>query len=131
MDIVNAFATQLKLPENAARGLAGQVLGLLEDAVREQVSFGMAARLRNAVPEMASWQIAAPTLRPGTLSIHDVPSPKLDSHAEFQGLLERFRVEAHDASLVSALTLQFLVSRLEPSVLSAIARAMPGISVTP
>ena len=60
MDIVEAFSHQLKLPENAARGLAGQLLGLIEDTVREKVSFGVASRIRDAVPEMIDWQTSAP-----------------------------------------------------------------------
>ena len=126
MDLVDALATQLQLPENAARGLAGQVLGLIEDTVREQVSFGVAARLRDAVPEMAQWQVSAPTLRPGALFLADLPpSPRgLGDQAELHALLERFSVHARESSAINALALRFLSSRLEASVVAAISKVV-------
>jgi hypothetical protein len=129
MDIVEAFSLQLKLPENAARGLAGQLLGLIEDTVREKVSFGVASRIRDAVPEMIGWQTSAPTLAPGSLHINELPLPTPQGdEAELDGLLERFRIAPRDAALVSSLALQFLSSRLEPSMLAVIARAMPALT---
>lgn len=126
MDLVDALATQLQLPENAARGLAGQVLGLIEDTVREQVSFGVAARLRDAVPEMAQWQVSAPTLRPGALFLADLqPSPRgLGDQAELHALLERFSVHARESSAINTLALRFLSSRLEASVVAAISKVV-------
>ena len=129
MDIVEAFSLQLKLPENAARGLAGQLLGLIEDTVREKVSFGVASRIRDAVPEMIGWQTSAPTLAPGSLHINEMPLPTaVGDEAELDGLLERFRIPTRDAALVASLALQFLSSRLDPSMLAVIARAMPALT---
>jgi hypothetical protein len=124
MDIVGAFVSQLKLNENSARGLAGQLLGLIEDTVREKVSFGVAARIRDAVPEMTQWQLSAPTMHPGSISLSDIEPPRLDQHAEMHGLLERFRVDVSESEAVNALALQFLSSRLEPSVIRSIANAL-------
>lgn len=118
--------TQLGLAENAARGLAGQLLGLIEDTVREQVSFGVAARLRHAVPEMAQWQLAAPTLRPGSLSLNDLgASPLHDPKAELAGLLNRFHLPLTQGPLAQSLAMDFLASRVEPSVVRAIHTALP------
>ncbi|MFT3707381.1 MAG: hypothetical protein QM817_06905 [Archangium sp.] len=126
MDLVAAYVSELGIPENAARGLAGQFLGLLEDTVREKVSFGVAARLRDAVPEMAQWQLAAPTLRPGTLSINDlVGTSMLDPKAERDALLNRFHVPASKAPQVQSLAIAFLSTRVEPSVLAAITKSLP------
>ena len=129
MDIVEALTLQLKLPENAARGLAGQLLGLIEDTVREKVSFGMASKIRDAIPEMISWQTSAPTLAPGSLHINEMPLPTpLGDEAELDGLLERFRIPKEDSALVASLALQFLSSRVDPSTLAVIARAMPSLT---
>ena len=129
MDIVEAFTLQLKIPENAARGLAGQLLGLVEDTVREKVSYGMASRIRDAVPEMIDWQSAAPTLAPGSLHIDELPLPvPPGDEAELDGLLERFRIARTDVGLVSSLALQFLASRLSPSTLEVVSRAVPALA---
>lgn len=126
MDLVGAYVMELGLGENAARGLAGQLLGLIEDTVREQVSFGIAARVRHAVPEMLDWQLSSPTLRPGTLSLDDFPqAPMLDPRAEWDGLFARFSVEPQHASKAKDLAMQFLSSRLEPSVMTTVTRALP------
>ena len=129
MNIVEALSLQLKLPENAARGLAGQLLGLIEDTVREKVSFGVASKIRDAVPEMINWQTSAPTLAPGSLHLNELPLPSPSGDAaELDGLLERFRIPKSDTALVASLALQFLSSRLEPSTLAVIARAVPALT---
>ncbi|MFZ5445907.1 MAG: hypothetical protein ACOZQL_38295 [Myxococcota bacterium] len=127
MDFVGILQQRLQLPENAARGLAGQLLGLIEDTVRDRVSFGLAAQLRGAVPEMEEWQRAAPTLRPGALSLADLePLPRgLGDQAELHGLLQRFQVHARESKLVHELALSFLATRLLPSQLALVARALP------
>ncbi|MFO0596817.1 MAG: hypothetical protein U0228_16000 [Myxococcaceae bacterium] len=126
MDLVAAYVSQLSLPENAARGLAGQFLGLIEDAVREKVSFGAAGRLRAAVPEMMQWQLSAPTLRPGTLSLHELEgTPMLDPRAERDALLNRFHVPLSQAPLAQSLAVEFLASRVAPSVMDAVHKSLP------
>ncbi len=126
MDLVGAYVAKLGLQENFARGLAGQLLGLIEDTVREQVSFGVAARVRHAVPEMLEWQLSSPTLRPGALFLDDFPqAPMLDPRAEWDGLFARFSVDATHAPLARELAVEFLASRLEPSVMMTVTRALP------
>ena len=128
MNIVEALTLQLRLPENAARGLAGQLLGLIEDTVREKVSYGVASRIRDAVPEMIEWQTSAPTLAPGSLHINELPLPTPHGdEAELDGLLDRFRIPERERPLVASLALQFLSSRLESSMLGVIANAMPAL----
>lgn len=128
MNIVEALSLQLRLPENAARGLAGQLLGLIEDTVREKVSFGMASRIRDAVPELIDWQTAAPTLAPGSLHINELPLPPPSGDAaELDALLERFRIPLRDEGLVASLTLQFLSARLDGPTLEVVKRVMPAL----
>ena len=129
LNIVEALTLQLKLPDNAARGLAGQLLGLVEDTIREKISYGVASRIRDAVPEMIAWQTATPTLAPGSLHINDLPLPTpAGEEAELDGLLERFRIPKGETGVVTSLTLQFLSSRLDTSTISHIARAMPVLT---
>ena len=68
MDIVAALSTQLKLEEESAAGLAGGLLLLIEDVVREKADFASASSIRQAVPEMRDWQMSSPTLAPGMLA---------------------------------------------------------------
>lgn len=126
MDLISSLSTQLTITENAARCLAGQVLGLIEDTMREKVSFGVASRLRNAVPELVQWQATSPTIVPGSLVLSEVPMDRADhDELELVRLLERFRVDLGKRPVVSALTMQFLASRVDAQVLSAIKRTMP------
>lgn len=128
MNIVEALSLQLKLPENAARGLAGQLLGLVEDTVREKVSFGVASRIRDAVPELIDWQTAAPTLAPGSLHNNELPLPPPSGEAaELDGLLERFKIAPADGRLVASLAMQFLATRLDEATLEVIGRTMPAL----
>ena len=124
MDIVGALAQRLSLGENAARGLAGQVLGLFEEHVREHVSFGAAARFHDAIPEMTQWQLATPTLRPGTLSLATIATPT-PGRSEMELLLERFHLELGDVPRVRALALEFLSTRLEPALFDHVLKIAP------
>ncbi len=126
MDLIGAYQSELHIPENAARGLAGQLLGLIEDTVREQVSFGIAARVRDAVPEMLDWQLSSPTLRPGSVSLDDFPqSSMLDPRAEWDSLFARFALPPEHATLARRLALDFLASRLEDGTFHTVRRALP------
>jgi hypothetical protein len=49
----------------------------------------------------------------------------LDPRAERDALLNRFHVPLAKAALAQSLAVEFLASRLEPSVMSAVARALP------
>ena len=126
MDLITSLSTQLTITENAARSLAGQVLGLIEDTVREKVSFGVASRIRNAVPELVQWQATSPTIVPGSLAISEIGLDRADhDELELIRLLERFRVDGGKSPVVSQLTMKFLASRVDAQVLSTIKRTMP------
>lgn len=124
MDLVGALSERLALGENAARGLAGQVLGLLEDHARERVSYGVAARLHAAIPEMGEWQLSTPTLKPGTLSLETLNTPT-PGRSELELLLERFHLDLTHAPAVRELTESFLASRLERSLFQQLHPLLP------
>lgn len=129
MDIITALSTQLKLQEAAATGLAGGLLLLIEDIVREKASFAAAACIREAVPEMRDWQMSSPTLAPGMLSLASLPSahPLAGDGAEMISVLGRFGVDAGEADLAASLMLEFLASRLSPANLAVLVTAMPSL----
>lgn len=130
MDIVAALSTQLKLEEQAAAGLAGGLLLLIEDIVREKASFAAASCIRAAVPEMRDWQMSSPTLAPGMLSLSSLPPahPLAGDQAEMISVLGRFGVDAGEADLAASLMLEFLTSRLDQANLAVVVAAMPSLN---
>src|SRR5689334_14132974 len=109
MNFVAALSSQLKLEEEIASGLAGSVLLLVEDIVREKASFEAASAIRVAVPEMRDWQMSSPTLAPGLLSVDTIPPPPdaVGPKGELIAVLGRFSIDPQQAGKVAALTGQF------------------------
>lgn len=132
MDFPGALVQQLGVTEAAAKGLAGQVVALVEDAVREKVSYTVASRIRDAVPELHRWQASTPTLPPGALRLDELGQPKLPGIApeeqELASTLARFRVPFERAAEVRALTLQFLGARLDSKTFSQIIQGLPQLA---
>lgn len=133
MDFPGELAQALGMTDSAAKGLAGQVVGLIEDEVREAVSFGVASKIRDAVPEMHRWQSSTPTLPPGALRPEDLlPRPRGDGPAEedpeLRSMLRRFRVPLERSAEVRALALQFLSSRLDTQTVATIVRGVPHLT---
>lgn len=127
MDIVAALSTQLKLEEESASGLAGGLLLLIEDVVREKADFASASSIRQAVPEMRDWQMSSPTLAPGMLSVDDIPpAPETTGvRGEFLAVLGRFGVDGQATEEVALLMGQFLHLRLAPEEFAVVTGAMP------
>lgn len=127
MDIIAALKTQLKLEEEAAAGLAGGLLLLIEDIVREKATFASASCIRESIPEMGDWQMSSPTLAPGMLSIHTLPPshPLAGDQSELVSVLSRFGVDETSAARATSLMAQFLASRLSPENLAVVTGAMP------
>lgn len=127
MNFVGALASELKLEEEVASGLAGGVLLLVEDVVREKVNFEAASAIRVAVPEMRDWQMSSPTLAPGLLSVETIPPPPeaVGDRGELMAVLGRFGIDAQKTSRIAALTGQFLASRLKPDAFAKVTAAMP------
>ena len=76
-----------------------------------------------------SWVVPTPTkptLRPGTLSLHELEgTPMLDPRAERDALLNRFHVPLSKAVVAQSLAVEFLASRVAPSVMDAIHKSLP------
>ena len=127
MDIVAALSTQLKLEEESAAGLAGGLLLLIEDVVREKADFAAASSIRQAVPEMRDWQMSSPTLAPGMLSVEDLAqAPETTGvRGDFLSVLGRFGVDGHATEKISLLMGQFLQLRLAPEEFAVVTGAMP------
>lgn len=131
MDIVAALGAQLNLEENSAAGLAGSLLLLVEELVRDRVNYAAAAQMRDAVPELRDWQTAAPTIAPGLLSLDSLPPPTAPGdEGELAAVLSRFGVGADGSSLAAALTHQFLASRLDSALLGSVVAAIPLLQPT-
>ena len=130
MDIVAALATQLKLEPEAASGLAGGLLLLVEDLVREKVGFEASSVIRNAVPEMREWQMSSPTLAPGLLDLAalSAATPPSGDEGEFVHVLGRFSVSPLAADTAASLIGQFLRHRLEPAAFEVVKGAVPMLA---
>lgn len=127
MNIVAALSEQLKLDQELASGLAGGLLLLIEDVVRENVSFAAASVIRQAVPEMRDWQMSSPTLAPGMLSVDTIPpSPEtIGVSGDFLAVLGRFGIDALQLKKVATLMGTFLASRLDDADFATVSQAMP------
>ncbi len=127
MDIVAALSTQLKLEEESASGLAGGLLLLIEDVVREKADFASASSIRQAVPEMRDWQMSSPTLAPGMLSVDNIPPPPETTgvRGDFLAVLGRFGVDGQATEKIALLMGQFLQLRLAPEEFAVVTGAMP------
>lgn len=126
MDIVGSLSAQLKLEENAAAGLAGALLLLVEDLARDRINYAVAGQIREAVPELRDWQTSAPTIAPGMLSLSSLPPPSAPGdEGELAAVLSRFGVAASQVPVAASLTWQFLASRLDPALLSSVVAAIP------
>lgn len=124
MDFPGVLMVELRVEEGHAEGLAGALLLLVEDVVRERASYALATELRAAVPELAEWQTSAPTL--SVIDLNNLPPPSSGSDEdELVGILSRFQVPPDAAPLVASATLRFIASRLQPESARAIADAMP------
>lgn len=129
MDIVAALATQLKLEQEFASGLAGGLLLLIEDLVRDRADFATSSSIRAAIPEMRDWQMSSPTLAPGTLNVDTIPPPQVTGdEGEVIAVIGRFGVDPAAAGQVTALMYEFLTSRLSPEKLSLVTKAMPALT---
>lgn len=127
MDIVGALSTELKLEEEMASGLAGGLLLLIEDVVREKADFASASSIRQAVPEMRDWQMSSPTLSPGMLSVDDLPPATENTgvRGEFLAVLGRFKIDGQRAEKIALLMGTFLEGRLAPEEFAVVTGVMP------
>jgi uncharacterized protein VcgC/VcgE DUF2780 len=62
MDLIATLSSQLGLDPERAQGLAGAVLGQVEQHVGQKLGGGEAATLRSALPELDAWKAKAAAL---------------------------------------------------------------------
>jgi hypothetical protein len=130
MDLVGDVAAQLKLEPYTAAGLAGALLQLVEDLVLERVDYAAAGRMRNALPEVADWRGAAPTVVPGTLSLSTLTAAPQGDESEWSSILIRFGAtpEQRPATVKLVRVREFLRGRLDDALLEQVTRAVPMLA---
>jgi hypothetical protein len=65
MDLIASLTSQLGIEPEKAQGLAGAVLGTLEQQVGQQLGGSDAAALREKLPELDAWKAKSPVLEGG------------------------------------------------------------------
>lgn len=125
MNIIGALAAQLKLEPEAATGLAGALLLLVEDLVLERVDYATAGRMRTAVPEVTFWQSSAPTIAQG-FSLDALPAAAGPTdQGQLEAVLTRNGLDANAAPVAMKLIGEFLTARLDGALLATVKQAVP------
>lgn len=152
MDLIGQLSQQLGVNGMQAQGLAGSLLKLVQGTVQEKLGPDAASQMGQAIPEMETWQQApsttsAPQTAPdaggglmgalgglmsgqeggtgGMLSALGGAMGQAGDVAAVASLLGRFNIDASKASLVAPLLLNFLKSRLDPTLVSRILSVVP------
>jgi hypothetical protein len=133
--------------EHKAKALAGGVMGLVTNSVKEEAGEDKAAALQAAVPELGGWQEQARAalggggggggLLGGLLGgggggggligslAGAVGGQKAQDTVAIIQILERFDVDTSKAALVAPLILDFLKDKLSPELLGTVLKAAP------
>jgi hypothetical protein len=156
MDFIGQLSQQLGMDSSQAQGLAGSLLKLVQGTVKERVGTDAAAQMDRAIPEMQGWQQAAGSAAPqqesggglmgalggmlgggqgasgggagGLLGALGGAAAQAGEVAGVVALLQRFNLDAGKASLVAPLLLNFLKSRLDPTMMGHISSALPMLA---
>jgi hypothetical protein len=155
MDLIASLSSQLGLDPERAQGLAGAVLGKLEEQVRTQLGSGDAAALRSQLPELEGWKAkvsslgggegggllgaagrllgggggllgAAGGLLGGAGSGHGGAGGGLDVASLLQ-LAAKAGLGGGAAEKLVPLVMSFLKSRLDPALLAKVLSVVPGL----
>lgn len=139
MDLIAAFTSQLGMDTDKAQGLAGSVLGALQQQVSQKLGASAATALTDQIPEIEQWKARAAALgrseggAGGLLGAARVllgggsGTGGLDIAALVQQALQAGATPAAAKQLLPLL-LQFLQARLDPTLLSKITAAVPALS---
>lgn len=144
VDLIGSLVSQLGVDEHKAKALAGGVMGLVTNSVKEEAGEDEAAALKAAVPEMGGWQEQARAalgggggggLLGGLLGgggggligslAGAVGGQKAQDTVAIIQILERFDVDTSKAALVAPLILDFLKDKLSPELLGTVLKAAP------
>ncbi|WP_224367790.1 DUF2780 domain-containing protein [Hyalangium versicolor] len=154
MDLIGQLTQQLGVNPQQAQRLAGSVLGLVQSTVKEKLGDDAAGQVAQAVPELQGWQqAAAPQAAPageggglmgalgglmgggsglgglgGALGALGGAASQAGEVAALVSIAQRFTIDASKATLIAPIVLNFLKSRLDPSLVSKILAVAPMLA---
>lgn len=147
MDLIASLTSQLGIEPEKAQGLAGVVLGKLEEQVGQKLGGGDAAALRSKVPELDAWKAkasaldgggggggllgggllgAAGGLLGGAGGLLGGSGGGVDLGALIQ-LAAKAGLGGGAAEKLLPIVVSFLKSRLDPALLSKVLSTVPGL----
>jgi hypothetical protein len=143
MDLIASLTSQLGIEPGRAQGLAGLVLGKIEEQVGQKLGGADAAALRTQVPELDDWKAKAAALdgAGGDVGLLGAAGRLLGGAGGLLGgsggggldigaLLQLAGKAGLSGSAVEKLLpilLGFLKSRLDPALLSKVLSVVPGL----
>ncbi len=139
MDLIAAISSQLGVDANEAQGLAGAVLGSVQQQVSQKLGGADAAAFAGQLPELEGWKAQAGALGTGAgagggllgavSSLLGGGGSGFDMAALVQ-VASKAGLGPGAAQQLLPLLLQFLQSRLDPALLSRLTAAVPALSGT-
>ncbi len=153
MDLIANLSSQLGLDTEKAQGLAGAVLGKLEEQVGQKLGGADAAALRSQLPELEGWKSKVPALEGGGVAsgllggaatlgggllggagsllggaggLLGGSSGGLDAAALVQ-LAVKAGLGGGAAEKLVPVVVSFLKSRLDPNLLAKVLSVVPGL----
>ena len=146
MDLIATLSSQLGLAPNQAEGLAGGLLGKLEEQVSAKLGGADAAALRSGLPELEGWKAKAAALGAGEGGGGGLggllgaaggllggatglggSAGGLDLASLVQ-LASKVGLSPGAAQSLVPVVLSFLQARLDPALLSRVLSAVPALS---
>jgi uncharacterized protein VcgC/VcgE DUF2780 len=151
MDLIASLTSQLGIEPTKAQGLAGAVLGKIEEQVGQKLGGADAAALRAQLPELDGWKAASPALQggggggllgalggragggsdllgaaAGLLGGGGGAGGGLDVASLIQ-LASNAGLSSGTAQKLLPIVVSFLKSRLDPALLSKVLSVVPGL----
>jgi hypothetical protein len=141
MDLIGSLTGELGIDTSKARGLAGAVLGIVEKQVAEKVGSAQAAQLRASIPELSEWKeqgaalLAEGTGAPTGGGLFGAAASLLGGGEgggfDTSALIDiavRLGLPPRVTQTLLPLLLEFLKSRLDPSLLAQVTSAVPALA---
>lgn len=131
MNLIESLSTQLNMPQGKAKGLAGGVMDLIQNAVKGEVSEETATAFGSSMPEVQQWKAEgeAPDgdeggglgdLLGAGLSMLGSSSGSAGLVAGVASLIQKFGLEPSHAAIVAPLVTKFIESKLDPELLAKV-----------
>ena len=141
MDLIGTLTGELGIDASKAQGLAGAVLGIVEKQVADKAGSAEAAQLRESIPELSQWKeqgaalLAAGTGAPTGGGLFGAAASLLGGGGsggfDASALVDiavRLGLPPRVTQTLLPLLLEFLKSRLDPSLLAKVTRAIPALA---